>query len=211
MSVNRKPNTTRAAHEPAPWPGHDRPDTAREASRGRTLHGQSGVTLIEVLIALLVMSIGLLGLAALQTQSLRFNTDSMIRTQATSLANEIIEQMRAAGQTGVADYAYDLAGGDVPSEACDLSDTSTSPGEQVQCWFGRVTQMLPLGTATILSRAGSAGTYDVEIMWLDREPREFSGETRPRLPANANECEQMVARQWLDNRCMMTQMWTVAP
>src|SRR3990167_4605539 len=56
---------------------------------------QKGFSLIEVLVALLVLSIGLLGLAALQTTSLQFNTGSYFRTQATFLAYDILDRMRA--------------------------------------------------------------------------------------------------------------------
>lgn len=45
-----------------------------------------GFSLVEVLVALLVLAIGLLGLAALQAQGLRFNHDAYVRTQATNLA-----------------------------------------------------------------------------------------------------------------------------
>ena len=46
----------------------------------------TGFSIVEVLVALIVLAIGLLGLAALQAQGLRFNHDALIRTQATNLA-----------------------------------------------------------------------------------------------------------------------------
>src|SRR5690606_37316619 len=61
----------------------------RESTRG------GGFTLIEVLIALVVMSVGLLGLASLQTNTLAFNRDAYLRSQATALAYDIIDRMRA--------------------------------------------------------------------------------------------------------------------
>ncbi|MFL6713216.1 MAG: type IV pilus modification protein PilV, partial [Sulfurifustis sp.] len=54
-----------------------------------------GFTLVEVLVTLVVLSIGLLGLAMLQLESLKHNTDAYFRTQATMLAYEIIDRMRA--------------------------------------------------------------------------------------------------------------------
>jgi len=54
-----------------------------------------GFSLMEVLIALLVLSLGLLGLAALQSIGFKFNQDSFERTQATLLAYDIIDRMRA--------------------------------------------------------------------------------------------------------------------
>ncbi len=54
-----------------------------------------GFSLIEVLVALFVLAIGLLGLAALQTTGLRFNHQSYQRTQATMLSYDIIDRIRA--------------------------------------------------------------------------------------------------------------------
>lgn len=54
-----------------------------------------GFSLIEVLIALLVLSFGLLGLAFLQAAGLRFNNDSYMRSQATLLAYDLVDRMRA--------------------------------------------------------------------------------------------------------------------
>lgn len=65
------------------------------SSRGSLARRQHGFSLLEVLIALLVLSIGLLGLAGLQTFSLKFNHQSYERTQATMLINEMIDRMRA--------------------------------------------------------------------------------------------------------------------
>lgn len=56
---------------------------------------QRGFTLIEVLIAAIVLSVGLLGLAGLQTVSLKMNQGSILRAQATALAIEITDAMRA--------------------------------------------------------------------------------------------------------------------
>jgi len=56
---------------------------------------ERGFSLLEVLIALLVLSVGLLGIAGLQTVSLRFNHQSYERTQATVLISEIFEKIAA--------------------------------------------------------------------------------------------------------------------
>ena len=56
---------------------------------------ERGFTLIEILVALLVLSFGLLGLAMLQATGLRFNTDSYMRSQATILAYDLVDRMRA--------------------------------------------------------------------------------------------------------------------
>jgi prepilin-type N-terminal cleavage/methylation domain-containing protein len=51
--------------------------------------GCRGLTLVEILITLLILSIGMLGLAGLQTLSLRFNTSAYYRTQATARASRL--------------------------------------------------------------------------------------------------------------------------
>ena len=60
-----------------------------------TCKALSGFTLIEMLVALLVLSFGLLGLAMLQAAGQKFNSDSYMRSQATILAYDIIDRMRA--------------------------------------------------------------------------------------------------------------------
>ena len=65
------------------------------------MHGVSGrraaggFSLIEVLIALLVLGFGLLGYALLQTMTLRFTQSANHRTQATNLAYDLLDQMRS--------------------------------------------------------------------------------------------------------------------
>ena len=55
---------------------------------------QKGFTLVEILITIIVLSIGLLGLAGLQISGLRANMSSEARSKATVLANDIAERMR---------------------------------------------------------------------------------------------------------------------
>ncbi|MCX7101946.1 MAG: type IV pilus modification protein PilV, partial [Methylobacter sp.] len=55
----------------------------------------AGFTLIEVLIAMLVLAVGLLGLAGLQATSLKSNQSAYNRSQATQLAYDLADRMRA--------------------------------------------------------------------------------------------------------------------
>ena len=72
---------------------------------------------MEVLIAILVLSVGLLGLAQIQNQGLRFNHDAYYLTQANFLANDMVERMRTSiltqnveNSSDVNDYASTSAG-----------------------------------------------------------------------------------------------------
>jgi len=92
-----------------------------------------GFTLIEVLVTIVVVSIGLLGLAGLQISGLRANVSSEARSKATLLASDIIERMRA-NPLGVAANNYSalavskLANGNcsVPTPARICSNTNTT-------------------------------------------------------------------------------------
>lgn len=65
-----------------------------------TDRAHKGLSLIEVLIALLVLSVGLLGLSGLYLSSLKLSHDSQFRSLATIKAEDISEQIRAFGAPG---------------------------------------------------------------------------------------------------------------
>lgn len=65
---------------------------------------QSGITLIEVLVTLLITTIGLLGVAALQLSALKTTSDSAQRSQVVWLMQDLIERMRANPDGEVDDY-----------------------------------------------------------------------------------------------------------
>jgi type IV pilus assembly protein PilV len=72
---------------------------------------EQGFTLIEVLVALVILSVGLIGLAALQTGGLRNNNSALIRSQAVLAAEDILDRMRA-NRTDALDEDYDIGLGD---------------------------------------------------------------------------------------------------
>jgi len=84
---------------------------------------QFGFTLLEVLIALLILSIGLLGLAALQTTGLRSNQMASMRTLATEAAYNITDSMRS-NPTEVTSGKYVIARTDAPASAKNGSGTA---------------------------------------------------------------------------------------
>jgi len=99
----------------------------------------AGFSLIEVLVALLVLSIGLLGIAMLQIQGVRFNYGSYSRSQAVLLANDFAERMYA-NRPGVdallyAPYASDgsitgttaVACGTPPAQICSVQSDEDTP------------------------------------------------------------------------------------
>ncbi|MDH5516204.1 MAG: type IV pilus modification protein PilV [Gammaproteobacteria bacterium] len=70
-----------------------------------TIKKQSGFSLIEVLLAFLILSIGLLGVAGLQTTSVKASHTAMLRTIAITKVQELIERMRSNSTAVPTDYA----------------------------------------------------------------------------------------------------------
>lgn len=152
-------------------------------------HHIKGFSLIEVLVALLVLSLGLLGLAALQATSLSFNTDAYTRTQATVFAYDILDKMRA-NATGVSNGNYDVTsdaaaatkistynGCKASGSTCNCSGTSTCTTANLALydlgtWYERMALALPGSSspgrrATIDRDANNLVT--VRIYWLERD------------------------------------------
>jgi len=86
--------------------------------RHNTFQTRSGFTLIEVLVSLLIFSIGLIGMAGLVVMSVRTNHTAYLRTQATFLAESMAERMRI-NRIGVWQGNYHLNGAstNIPSGA----------------------------------------------------------------------------------------------
>ncbi len=137
---------------------------------------QQGFSLVEILVALLVLSIGLLGLAALQTTSLQFNTGSYHRTQATFLAYDIIDRMRAnidvvADSDGTA-YDQPTSTNVTMSTDCDGADCTSAQLAiyDVRKWYERAAVTLPGAASsppTIQVEAGNKVT--VTIKWMEQD------------------------------------------
>ncbi|MEM9386113.1 MAG: type IV pilus modification protein PilV [Pseudomonadota bacterium] len=98
------------------------PQTVRH--RALPVPHQQGFSLIEVLVALLVMSVGLLTVAALQVFSLQVEAQALNGTRATLLAADIVDRIRA-NPAGAPDYELGLGAGAPPTEEV-CADTPTA-------------------------------------------------------------------------------------
>lgn len=134
----------------------------------RVPQGQAGFTLLEILIALIILSIGLLGLAGLQANSLKNNNSAYQRTQASLLANEMLDRIRANRQ-GLEAGAYD----DIDSAATSDPDCITSVCTSTQMaqydahdWGNRLSTLLPSGQGTV-SGNGANSVFTITVMWDD--------------------------------------------
>lgn len=138
---------------------------------GRSFPHAAGFSMIEVLISLLVLALGLLGFALLQTMNLRYTQSADYRTHATNLAYDLLDQMRAnrhlahqyAGVTGA-----DMLPGSVSNTVCSrpLGNTATVQGNIVR-WQCQVARTLgPTASAGV--RYINNGDVIITIAWGDQ-------------------------------------------
>ncbi|WP_096087316.1 type IV pilus modification protein PilV [Agaribacterium haliotis] len=124
---------------------------------------QCGVGLIEVMVAVLVLGIGMLGLLNLQNSTLQLNQQAYAYSQATNLAWDLMERMTA--NEDVADsYLTDF--GTSVSSATDCS-TQACTAEQLAAWdlnlwLDDLKKSLPQADAQI-SRSGATREYLISI------------------------------------------------
>ena len=105
---------------------------------------QSGFTLLEVLIAILVLSIGLLGLAGLMASSIRNSHSAYQRTQATWLAYDMIDRMRVNRATAIAS----ANNYDIPIATATSGSTGLA-GTDVTNWKTLLANALPAGDGSV--------------------------------------------------------------
>lgn len=121
---------------------------------------QSGSSLIETIVALLISAVGILGVASLMLTSMRHNDATLARTQSTMLANEIYEMIRAnlaAAEAGNYKLALSSA---LPYTTQTDCTTSTCSITQIAAWdlaewSARVGRVLPGADAAINVDASS--------------------------------------------------------
>ena len=127
---------------------------------------QSGFSLIESMVALVVVSVGMIGIAGLYGQGLSAGRTALYRTQAVNLAGDMADRIRANRQ-GLAGY-----NGPAANNNCD-------PGGGVNCtpaqmaandlfvWTNQVAQQLPNGVGVVQYAATVPPTYTIQVTWQD--------------------------------------------
>jgi type IV pilus assembly protein PilV len=130
---------------------------------------------MEVLITIVILSIGLLGLAGLQAKSQQFTQSSYLRSQAAVLAYDILDRMRAnraaALKSPTSGYAHGIADAapsavDCYSSSCDTDDIADSDLAE---WLALIAKTLPSGKGEVATTAVPGGGYlfQVQIQWDD--------------------------------------------
>jgi type IV pilus assembly protein PilV len=131
-----------------------------------------GVTLIEVLVTMVIVAVGLLGLAGMQVRGLSIQKDAHGRALATQLALDIADRMRS-NVSNVGDYAFGnpwsasyTAPGFTDCEAATCTPTQQATFD-FQRWFARVRGgALPGGWAQIAAVPGTSA-WEITMMWVE--------------------------------------------
>jgi type IV pilus assembly protein PilV len=110
---------------------------------------QRGFSMIEVLIALLLIVIGVLGMVAMQARTIQYTQDSVQRNTAAMLANDLLELIRSNAK---AEENYRKAPGSTfpKVDEKDCQSTTLSVDRQLGCWALQASSRLPGVTADLL-------------------------------------------------------------
>ncbi|MBX2881978.1 MAG: type IV pilus modification protein PilV [Granulosicoccus sp.] len=126
---------------------------------------QTGVGLIEILIAVLVLGIGILGVASTQVVSLQMSSQSQSRSQAVLMAEDLLDRIRAnpANPAGYALAEGDAVGAD--NGACDTSFVPANgnvTADDIDSWENNLACLLPEAERTV---AVNGNVVTITIDW----------------------------------------------
>jgi len=153
------------------------------AARPQTGAQSGGFTLIEVMVALVVLSVGLLGMGKLLLWSAHSNDSAYLRGQATELAYEILDNMRANRAQAVVqayDTPYASSGTNPGNGVCVTAPcaAATLAGYDIYAWKQRLAQALPSGQGQIVT-AGTPTTATITVQWDDAAAQSIFARSGP--------------------------------
>ena len=135
---------------------------------------QHGFSLVEVLIALVIMSVGMLGIAGLYVQSMQAGRTSMFRHHAVTLAGDVADRIRANPRAGVA-YAGAGADNNCVLGGVDCNEAAMAAND-IFLWAQQAVDSLPNGAvAVVFDDTVVPPTYAITVSW--DEPGENLGYT----------------------------------
>jgi type IV pilus assembly protein PilV len=141
-----------------------------------------GFSLIEVLIALVILSVGLLGIAAMVSVSLKSKDSSYMQTQATALAQGILDRMRAnRAAADLGSYNINFSG-TATTVACVGSTKNCSSTDianfDLADWKASLANTLPTGQGKITTVAVAQMTQvTISVRWNDQRANRATGGT----------------------------------
>jgi type IV pilus assembly protein PilV len=154
----------------------------------------AGFSLVELMVAVIVLAIGLLGIAKLSLGTVQANGSAFMRTQATQLIQQVVDDMRA-NQPAAASGSYNVALGVNPGGAPNCV-TAACSAQQIASfdlarWYTLLTTLLPSGQgsvsvvqATNPTTGSLENTAIVTVTWNDTVAQQAyaNGSTPPGTP-----------------------------
>jgi type IV pilus assembly protein PilV len=136
-----------------------------ELEKNCTAHRrEDGFSLVEVLIALIIMSVGMLGIASLYVQSMQAGRTSLFRHNAVTLAGDVADRIRA-NPTAVGAYA--LAGADNQCVGMGITCSNVQmAAHDIFLWNQQAANTLPAGNVVVTVDATVAPPmYTITVNW----------------------------------------------
>lgn len=128
---------------------------------------QDGFSLLEVLVAIVVLALGLLGLAGLQITSLQGGHGAYLRAQAALLAYDMGDRIRA-NQADIDGYAH--ASGAAPACVDEPSTAGSVAEDDLADWLNSLACLLPGGNGSVaIDLSGDTDIVTISIVWADRQ------------------------------------------
>lgn len=132
----------------------------------------SGFTMLEVLVAVVIVSLGMLGVGAALATVHRSTSSSYLAQQSAQLASDIVERMRQNPSAAQAlDYNVSYVGGSVAAPAVLCQPPPGAPCTDAQMaaydtwqWLHQVGETLPNANATVTVAVTPTATYDATVV-----------------------------------------------
>jgi type IV pilus assembly protein PilV len=123
-----------------------------------------GFTLVEVLIALIILSVGMLGIAGLYVHSMQAGRTSLFRHHAVTLAGDVADRIRANPRAAIA-YSQAGANNNCVNGGIDCTPAQMAAND-IDLWEQQAADTLPNGTVTVdFDNGVLPPTYQITVAW----------------------------------------------
>jgi type IV pilus assembly protein PilV len=141
------------------------------SGRLRIRLGQLGFTLVETMVAMVVLSVGMLGIAGLYATTLRSSGGAIYRMQAVSLATDLADRIRA-NRNAILAYAGAAADNNCYGAAAVADCTPAQmAANDLFVWQQQLNRVLPGGiglVAVVVPGGAVPNTYTIQINWVEQ-------------------------------------------
>lgn len=128
----------------------------------------SGITMIEVLVSLMILSVGLLGVAGLQLRGIQANQGAYFRSQATFIAYDMIDRMRTNPNAMSVGSYNNVSSSSLPTNPTCITTANGCAGaalanHDINEWAALISR-LPSGTGTVTM---ANNVHTITVNWVE--------------------------------------------